>query len=144
MQGKQNQHRADRGVAVVEAAMTLSLVLLLLFSVMEMGRFIQAQEVVTNAAREGARLAVTPLPGTSTLPDSSQIEGRVETFVDSAGLSGATVTVTQDTTTYGTVDTALTRVRIDLPYSLLTGIPWFNALEVTLTGEAVMRNETSP
>lgn len=138
-----DRNAADRGVAVVEAAMTLALFMLLLFSIIEMGRFVQTQETVTNAAREGARLAVTPLPGTSTLPDAALVQARVETFIESAGLTGATVTVTQEAATYGLTNTSLTRVRVDLPYGLLTGLSWFDALKVTLTGDAVMRNETS-
>ena len=134
----------DRGTAIVESALTLFLFFLILFGILEVGRFVQTQENLTNAAREGARLAVTPLPGTSTLPTAVEVENRVQGFIDSARLTGATVTVTPDTVTYGAVDTDLTRVRVELPYNLLTGLPWFEALEVTLTGEAVMRNETSP
>ncbi|QEL13988.1 TadE family protein [Limnoglobus roseus] len=46
------------GVATVEAAVVLSLLLVpVLLGVWEVGRLIYVQQVVTNAAREGARLA---------------------------------------------------------------------------------------
>lgn len=46
------------GVATVEAAIVLSLLLVpVLLGVWEIGRLIYVQQVVTNAAREGARLA---------------------------------------------------------------------------------------
>lgn len=46
------------GTASVEAAVVLNFVLLpLMIGVWEMGRVVQAQQVVANAAREGARLA---------------------------------------------------------------------------------------
>jgi Flp pilus assembly protein TadG len=137
-------NRADRGTAVVEAALTLVLFLTFIFAIMEIGRFMQTQELLTNAAREGARLAVTPLPGTSTLPTTAEIEDQVEFFLESANLAGATVTATNEVVTYGTVDTEFTRVRAELPYNLVTGLTWFQALEVTLAGESVMRDETSP
>ena len=136
--------RFERGTAIVESALTLAMFVIFIFGLVEMGRFFQTQETLTNAAREGARLAVTPLPGTSTLPTPAEIEARVETFLDSARVTGATVIVTNEIVTYGTVDTDLTRVRTELPYNLITGLGWFDALEITLVGESVMRDETSP
>jgi Flp pilus assembly protein TadG len=54
-------HRARRsGVAAVELAFLLPLVLIpLLFGMWEVGRLIECQQVVSNAAREGARAAST-------------------------------------------------------------------------------------
>ncbi len=45
------------GLATVELAITLPLVLILLIGVWEVGRLIQARQVLFNAAREGARIA---------------------------------------------------------------------------------------
>lgn len=134
----------EKGTAIVEAALTMALFLLFIFGLMEMGRFFQTQEVLTNAAREGARFAVTPLPGTVTLPTTVEVVAKVQDFLDSGSLTGATIVVTNEVSTYGTVDTDLTRVRVQLPYSLITGLAWFDALEITLLGESVMRDETSP
>jgi TadE-like protein len=46
-----------RGVAVVEFAVVLPLLLLLLVGIWELGRIIHVQIVLNNAARDGARLA---------------------------------------------------------------------------------------
>jgi Flp pilus assembly protein TadG len=48
-----------RGAAVVEFAILIGPMLLLLAGTWEVGRFIEAQQILTNAAREGVRLAVT-------------------------------------------------------------------------------------
>ena len=49
---------ARRGVAAVELAVVLGAILMpLMIGIWEMGRAIQVQQVVANAAREGARLA---------------------------------------------------------------------------------------
>jgi Flp pilus assembly protein TadG len=48
-----------RGTAVVEAALVLPVCLMFLFGIMEYGRYIMMQQVLTNAAREGCRYAVT-------------------------------------------------------------------------------------
>lgn len=50
-------HREQHGQALVEMALVLPLILLLLFGVIEMGRIGHAYITVSNAAREGARLA---------------------------------------------------------------------------------------
>lgn len=49
---------ARRGVAAVELAMvTMLFIVPVLFGVWEVGRLVQVQQIVSNAAREGARLA---------------------------------------------------------------------------------------
>src|SRR5215471_11620469 len=49
-----------RGTALLETALTLPLLLLVSVSIFEFGRAYQTWEILTNAAREGARLAVLP------------------------------------------------------------------------------------
>jgi Flp pilus assembly protein TadG len=52
------QYRPRRGVAAVELAVVFLFFLIpLLIAVWEVGRLIQVQQLVSNAAREGARLA---------------------------------------------------------------------------------------
>jgi Flp pilus assembly protein TadG len=46
-----------RGVAAVEMAFLMPLMLALIIGLWEMGSFIQAQQIMNDAAREGARLA---------------------------------------------------------------------------------------
>jgi Flp pilus assembly protein TadG len=48
----------QRGQAVIEMALTLPLLLLVVFGIIDFGFMFQRYEVVTNAAREGARLGV--------------------------------------------------------------------------------------
>lgn len=68
---RRNRPRARRGVAAVEMALvTMLFVLPLMIGVWEVGRLVYVQQVVSNAAREGARLAsqavVIKSDGTST------------------------------------------------------------------------------
>lgn len=50
--------RNQKGAALLETAITLPLVLLVTVSIFEFGRAYQTWQVLTNAAREGARVAV--------------------------------------------------------------------------------------
>ena len=47
--------RSEKGAALVEAAVTIPLLLLVSVGIFEFGRAYQTWQVITNAAREGAR-----------------------------------------------------------------------------------------
>jgi Flp pilus assembly protein TadG len=67
---------SERGAALVEFAMILPLLLVVIAGVVDFGLAFQRYEVVTNAAREGARLAV--LPGGYT---EDQVKARVREYI---------------------------------------------------------------
>jgi Flp pilus assembly protein TadG len=154
----QAHHKAgERGVTVVEGAIFLIAFFMLILGVIELGRFLSMRQVLTNAAREGARFAVAPLSQTNTLPDESEVVATVNVFLNAAAVNGATITTTCPLTAAevctsksaamsvatGLVTTEYTRVTVSRPYSVVTVPGFFNALTVTLTGEAMMRRETS-
>lgn len=130
---------------------------MLLFGVIEAGRFLSTRQVLTNAAREGARFAVAPTSGTNNLPTETEIVAKVNTFLSAAHITGATTSTTCPTTapeacttksasmsvTTGLVTTEYTTVTVSKPFSVITVPGLFSALNITLTGEAVMRRETS-
>jgi hypothetical protein len=79
--------RDDRGTALIEMAFTLPLLLLISIGIIEFGRAFQTWQILTNAAREGARVAV--LPGIS----DSMVTARVQEYI-AAGVLDASVTPT--------------------------------------------------
>lgn len=50
--------RNQRGAALLETAITLPIILLISIGIFEFGRAYQTWQVLTNAAREGARVAI--------------------------------------------------------------------------------------
>ena len=77
---------AQRGVAIIEGAVVISLVLLLLLGTMEMGRLWMGFNLLTHAVREGARLAVvTP----NLQLDDVAVINRINTLLHSGGLADA-------------------------------------------------------
>ncbi len=134
---------AERGTAIVESALTMLTFFVVLFAIMEGARFLSVQQVLSNAAREGARLSVAPLSGTSTVASVVEIENYVNRFLQAASLQGATVTVDPLVILTGGIQTQFTRVRVEVPYRLIS-LSMFSSLQVTLSGEALMRDETSP
>ena len=69
-----------RGAAVVEFAVIAPVFILLVFGMIEYGRMVMVQQILTNAAREGARKAV--LDGIST----SDVQSAVVTYMNNAGI----------------------------------------------------------
>ena len=151
----ERRHRREAGTVLVEAAFTLLTLLIFLFGIMEAGRFFQVQETLTNAAREGARVAVAPLTQTTTLASCGSggpIQTAVQNYLSGASITNATISC--DTIRYsdgavvGTYPAACTepcgsRVTVSAPYQIMT-ISMFSNLSMTLKGKALMRNETSP
>jgi Flp pilus assembly protein TadG len=148
---------SERGVTIVESAIILTMFFALLFGIIEAGRFLNMRQVLTNAAREGARFAVAPTSGTNNLPAEAEIQAKVDSFLAAAHITGATVATkcpttapetctTKDTSmsvTTGIVTTTYTEVTVTKPFSVVTVPGFFNALQINLTGKAMMRRETS-
>ena len=139
--------RGERGAALLEAAVTIPLLLALATGIFEFGRAFQTWQVLTNAAREGARAAVVPnAVGTA-------VQTRVRTYMSDATLSAAaTATVNVDrnaTMTVNGVAVSASRVTVDYPFQFMVLQPVMRLLHsVTNTGapltmhaEVLMRNE---
>lgn len=54
--------RSDRGATAVEFALLLPLLLLIVMGIVDFGRMLNAQQTLTNASREGARLVALGQP----------------------------------------------------------------------------------
>jgi Flp pilus assembly protein TadG len=139
--------RGERGTALLETAITLPIVLVVVVGIFEFGRAFQTWQVLTNAAREGARLSVMPneTPGT--------VETRVRSYMSSGQLSGqagASVSVNRNATIAvagGT--TSASQVTITYPFTFMVLQPVMRLIQpgtntgapLTMTASAVMRNE---
>lgn len=64
---------SSRGVSAVEFAILLPLLLAIVFGIIEFGLFMYNQQVITNAAREGARAAIVQGTGRLTPTEIQQI-----------------------------------------------------------------------
>lgn len=79
---------SDRGAELVEFALTFPLLLLVCMGIIDFGLLFQRYEVLTNAAREGARVSV--LPGYN----NADVVVRVNQFLQGTSLNPASVTTT--------------------------------------------------
>ncbi len=79
-----------RGAAAVEFALVAIPFLLLVFTMVEFGRYVMIYQILTDAAREGARQAVVE----SATP--TEVETAVQNLLNQCTLSEATVDVSPD------------------------------------------------
>lgn len=86
-------NRSESGQALIEAALILPLVMLVLLGIVEFGRAFNIKHGVTDAAREGARLAVVLDPIITTDSVRSSVRRRLESF----GIATTDISIDFDT-----------------------------------------------
>ena len=145
--------RSDEGAQLIEFALVLPMLLLVVLGIAEFGFLFQRYEVLTNAAREGARMAV--LPGYSTPIGQAAVTTRVQAYVAAGRVPVAsgtpgnpTVNVVDDSIDVGgglpPVDVKRVTVTYTHTYMFLGGIAGLfgnTYTTVPLTAIAEMRTE---
>lgn len=113
--------KSERGAELIEFALVFPLLLFVVLGIVDFGFLFQRMEVVTNAAREGARIAV--LPGYST----ADVRARVCSYVQGGGVpmtnaqcaSTANINVTNTTITAGASSISAKQVTVSFPHQYL-------------------------
>jgi Flp pilus assembly protein TadG len=145
---RRSRVRTDKGQALIETAIALPILLLVSVSIFEIGRAYQTSQILTNAAREGARIAV--MPGTKV----SDVQSLVKTYLQNGNLGGynsATITVNQNMVmAIGATNASASLVTVNYPFSFMVLNPVARLVVknsttggsgITLHGTAEMRNE---
>jgi len=94
--GPKQNRRGDtraRAAAIVEFAVVTPLLLVMVFGIIEYGYVFMVRQTLTNAAREGCRVAILQ---TTTTP-YTEITDRVDDVMEPTGLTGYAVTMTHPT-----------------------------------------------
>jgi Flp pilus assembly protein TadG len=107
---------------------------MLILGIIEFGRMVMVQQILTNSAREGARVAVLSNATTA------QVNSAVNNYLSAVSISGQTVTVNPDppsSATYG----SLVTVTVTIPFADVSWITPFFLGSTTLKAQCVMRTE---
>ena len=129
---------SDRGAELVEFALVMPVLLMLGLGICDFGLLFQRYEVVTNAAREGARVG-------STGADDAQITAVVGQYLNAGGLTQrATIQIAQ--LTVGTPPINAVKVTVSYPNGAFFVAPIAAMFgpelnDVTLRAAATMRLE---
>jgi Flp pilus assembly protein TadG len=86
--------RAESGAELIEFGLTLPLLLLCVLGMIEFGFLFREYEIVTNAAREGARIAALPTYSVTQTARVNNATARVRQYLTNAGLNQAIATIT--------------------------------------------------
>jgi Flp pilus assembly protein TadG len=135
--------RAERGVELIEFALVFPLLLAVVLGIVDFGFLFRNYEVLTNAAREGARIAILPGYGTA------DVEARVAQYLTAGGLTSTPVTTVVPPTAVnvGGVCITLTGATVAYPHTFLFVGPVVamlggtNFTTRTLTATSTMRYE---
>lgn len=84
----------QRGAVALEFALLLPVFLVILFGTIEFGRMMYGREIVTNAAREGARAGIVARAPVTTKPSGATITAIANNYLTGTGISPASVTFT--------------------------------------------------
>ncbi len=130
------------GVAAVEMAVLAPFVAALLVGLLEVGQMVQVNQILCNAAREGARKAST---GINTYSD---VQTTVANYLTNAGITNQTgLTVTVYDVTQGNSGPQFNpstanwldqlQVTVTLPYSNVQLAPFPTSVETIISAQAV-------
>jgi len=141
--------RGSSGQSLIEFALVLPMLLVLVFGIVEFGNAWRHYQLITNTAREGARVAVLP-SSTATIVDSV-----IDDRLNGSGLDANQATVTLKILDFGDANysNSADTVTIEYPYDFVFLGPVINLMctavgcsggtygSVTLSSTSIMRNE---
>jgi Flp pilus assembly protein TadG len=150
MAWSRNRIKSQRGTALIEAALTIPLLLILSVVIFEFGRAFETWQIMTNAAREGARVAV--LPGSTETMVISRVQDYLRVGLSDTEAANATIGLNDQTISLsadGSMTAAGSQVVVSLPFQFMVLNPVAQLVvngstlgqPITLTTSAVMRNE---
>ena len=139
--------RRDDGAALIEAAFVLPLLLFVSISIIEFGRAFQTWQVVTNAAREGVRVAV--LPGTTDDAIRTRVQDYMKMGIDKPASAAIAINRATTVSLGGAATASASRVQVDYPFTFIVLQPLAQLLvkgstvgdALTMRSAAIMRNE---
>jgi Flp pilus assembly protein TadG len=140
--------RGDSGAELIEFAFTLPLLLLVSLGIVEYGFMFHEYEVVTNAAREGARIAILPAYS------AADAKTRATQYLTASGLKAAQITPAPTVSAPASVPLGggkcVTAITVTVSYShpvpYLAGVMRYfgrTMTALTLHGSSTMRTETA-
>ena len=137
----------QRGQALIETALTLPIVLVISISIFEFGRALQVWQLLTNAAREGARVAV--LPGAT----PAAVRQRALDYMAAGGLQNRALNQINVQSNAQIImsgnPVSASQITISYPFNFMLLNPIMQLIvrgsrvgaPITMTASALMRNE---
>ncbi|CAN5858306.1 hypothetical protein BH24ACI4_BH24ACI4_10660 [soil metagenome] len=134
----------ERGAALLETAITIPLILLICVGIFEFGRAYQTSQVLTNAAREGARIAI--LAGVS----DADVRTTVRGYMASGRLPNAATADVNINRNVAMGSNTASQITVNYPFQFIVLNPVVRLVSpnsrtgqpLTMQAVALMRNES--
>ena len=144
---RRSRAASERGAEIIELALVTPLFLLLIAAMFDFGFLFRNWEVVTNAAREGARLGV--LPDYVCDDTTTDVRDRIDDYMAASGISDTdaytvSVNTTAVDTAAGTFNACVVQVELTQPLPTLSVIGTLTGGafgDVPVRANAIMRTE---
>ncbi len=133
---KNRIHQKNLGAAAVEFAVVAPLLVMLTFGMIEISRVVMVKQLLINASREGARLAVLPTA------NEQQVISQVQSELASALISGATISLSPQSLSLAPAGTPVT-VSIQVNATSVSWLPKpMFVISQTISAATTMRRES--
>ena len=129
--------RSESGASAVEFALLLPVLMLILFGIIEFGMALYRQAILTNASREGARLAIVASVPPIT---NAAVDTKIDAYLTAAGINPGTVTRNTPVITGGTGSNVTVTLTLPYTYVVLPGLTSITP-SINLVATTVMRHE---
>lgn len=135
---RRTRRTSRRGVAIVEFAVVAPVFFLIIMGIIEVGRAVTVQQLLTNASREGARVA-----GNESTTAIATVQDAVDNYLSGAGVNGATTTVSPAAITDVATGESIS-VTVSIPYAQVSLTPPWILGDRVLAATTVMTRQPSP
>jgi len=125
------RHSAEDGQGLVEFALVIPLFLLLLVGIAQFGQAWMTRNILTGATREAVRIAAVQ-------GNSAAAISRARNILASAGISGASVNLSDDGAPFGTCSVSAS---CSVPLTIAGFLPGLQGNSITLSTSTSMRKE---
>ena len=140
-----------RGRTLVETAIVINVLVIVLLGIFEYGRLMMTKQLMDNAAREGARMAIVNASSSSTVT-TAQIQTAVTNYLAGQVGTGLAIQVFQaDATTGSNISTSWntapfgSNIAVQVDLNFVPIFPIFGGLpgSIHLTAKSMMRSESN-
>jgi hypothetical protein len=132
-----SEHPRRRGASAVEFAIVAPIFFMLIFGMFEFGRMLMVQQLLTNGARSGSRIAV--IDGAT----SEEVISTVQDYLQGGSIDESAVTITVEPSDLAETATGdPITVRLSVPFQDVSWLPSPSFLmDTTLKAHSTMRRE---
>ena len=133
----ERKRKGERGSVVMEAALVMPIVILLFAGILEFGRMLMIQQILTNAAREGARMGALYMDDSKALAEAGTV---AQDYLTRCGINSELISVEPAFSTVNGTQAVQLKINYDYTSTLAGWVPGIDH-NLELHSLSIMRRE---